>query len=64
MRKAYPSDISQEVFVTKVEPILAKARKKTKPATVDLYEVFCGTLYVFKSGCQWRMVPFWMNYEN
>jgi len=24
---------------------------------VDLHEVFCGLLYVLKSGCQWRMLP-------
>ena len=30
MRKEYPSDISREIFETKVWPILAKARKRTK----------------------------------
>jgi transposase len=58
MRKGYPSDIDREVFEKKVLPILRKARKRTKPITVDLYEVFCGVLYVLKSGCQWRMLPF------
>ena len=56
MRQAYPSDITRKQF-EKVEAILAGARKRTKPRTVDLYEVFCGVLYVLKSGCQWRMIP-------
>ena len=29
----------------------------TKPRTVDLYDVFCGELYLLKSGCQCRMLP-------
>ena len=32
-------------------------RKRTKPRTVDLYEVFNAVLYLLKSGCQWRMLP-------
>ena len=52
----YPSDISLEQF-KKIKPILEKSRKKTCPKTVDLYEVFCGILYLLKSGCQWRMLP-------
>lgn len=27
-----------------------------QPRTRDLYDVFCGVLYVLKSGCQWRIV--------
>jgi transposase len=57
MRRHYPSDISREVFEKKVQSVLEKARKKTKPRTVDLYEVFCGILSALKSGCQWRMLP-------
>jgi transposase len=56
MRKVYPSDISREQF-EKVRGLLESARKKTKPRKIDLYEVFCGVLYVLKSGCQWRMLP-------
>jgi transposase len=56
MRSAYPSDISRDQFAM-IVPILERARKKTRPREVDLYEVFCGVLYVLKSGCQWRMLP-------
>lgn len=56
MRKEYPSDISREQF-EKILPLLEGVRKRTKPRTVDLYEVFCGILYLLKSGCQWRMLP-------
>ncbi len=37
--------------------MLETARKKTRPRVVDLYDIFCGILYVLKSGCQWRMLP-------
>lgn len=56
MTHSYPSDISRTKFA-KILPILESCRKKTKPRTVDLYDVFCGVLYVLKSGCQWRMLP-------
>ena len=56
MRKKYSSDIIRERFA-KILPLLETARKKTKPRQIDLYEVFCGVLYVLKSGCQWRMLP-------
>jgi len=55
-RKNYPSDVSRESFEV-IRPLLESVRKRTKPRTVDLYEVFCGLLYVLKSGCQWRMIP-------
>ena len=53
---SYPSDITREQFEI-IRPILESARKKTKPREVDLYDVFCGILYILKSGCQWRMLP-------
>ena len=56
MEHKYPSDITREQFEI-IKPILEGARKKTKPRVVDLYDVFCGVLYVLKSGCQWRMLP-------
>lgn len=55
-RKAYPSDVSREQFGA-IRPILEGVRKRTKPRTVDLHEVFDAVLYVLKTGCQWRMLP-------
>ncbi|MDD7805178.1 MAG: IS5/IS1182 family transposase, partial [Endozoicomonas sp. (ex Botrylloides leachii)] len=45
MRQQYPSDITREQFEP-ILPILESARKKTKPRTIDLYEVFCAVLYL------------------
>src|SRR5438067_3340315 len=56
MSRKYPSDISREQF-ERIQPLLERAKKKTRPRTLDLYDVFCGVLYVLKSGCQWRMLP-------
>ncbi|WP_338406819.1 IS5 family transposase [Wolbachia endosymbiont (group A) of Longitarsus flavicornis] len=56
MRSLYPSNISRERFEI-ILPDLESCRKKTKPRKLDLYDVFCGVLYVLKSVCQWRMLP-------
>ena len=56
MRKPYASDISREKF-EEILPVLRSVRKRTKPTTVDLYEVFCAVLYLLRTGCQWRMLP-------
>ena len=53
MSHSYPSDISREQFA-RILPMLESARRRTKPRTVDLYDVFCGVLYLLKSGCQWH----------
>lgn len=37
--------------------MLEGAGKRTKPRTVDLYEVWSAVLYLLKSACQWRMLP-------
>lgn len=54
--KKYASDISREKFA-EIEPLLVSVRRRTKPTTVDLYEVFCAVLYVLRTGCQWRFLP-------
>jgi transposase len=54
--KKYPSDITREQFF-QILPMLESARRKTKPRTVDLYEVLCGMLYLLRTGCQWRALP-------
>jgi transposase len=56
MSQSYPSDITYKQF-NKIKPILESVRKKTRPRIIDLYDIFCGVLYVLKSGCQWRMLP-------
>ena len=55
-RKEYASDISREKFA-EIEPLLSGVRKRTKPTTVDRYEVFCAVLYLLRTGCQWRFLP-------
>jgi hypothetical protein len=55
-RKSYPSDVSREQF-EQIRPILEQARKRTKPRTIDLYEVWCAVLYLLQTGCQWRALP-------
>ena len=50
MSHSYPSDISREQFA-RILPTLEPVRHRTKPRTVDLYDVFCGVLYLLKSGC-------------
>ena len=56
MRKKYASDISREKFA-EIQLLLSSVRRRTKPATVDPYEVFCAVLYVLRTGCQWRFLP-------
>ena len=50
MSHSYPSDITKEQFA-RILPLLESARRRIKPRTVDLYDVFCGVLYLLKSGC-------------
>ena len=56
MRKKYASDITREKF-EEILPLLQGVRRRTKPVTVDLYDVFCAVLYLLRTGCQWRFLP-------
>ena len=49
----HPSDITQKQFKKSSQFLNHQESKHI----VELYEVFCGILYVLKSGCQWRMLP-------
>ena len=47
MRKSYPSDITKEQFgIVRGDP--EKSKKKTRPQTYDLYDIFCALLYLLK----------------
>ena len=52
----YPSDISREQFEL-IREDLENAKRKTRPRTYDLYDIFCAVLYVLHGGIQWRMLP-------
>ena len=52
----YPSNITREQFEI-IREELESAKKKTKPRKYDLYDIFCGILYVLRGGIQWRMMP-------
>jgi transposase len=54
-RKRYTSDISQAQFDV-IRPMLEGLKHKTQPRRHDLYDIFCGILYVLKSGCTWRLL--------
>jgi transposase len=56
MRKAYPSDVTPAQFLL-IKEELEKAKKRTRPREVDLYEIFCALLYILKNGCTWRALP-------
>ncbi len=52
MMKNYPSNISKEQFEN-IRTILENSKKKTKPRSLDLYEVFCAILYVLNCKYKW-----------
>ncbi|MEB9915116.1 IS5 family transposase [Bacillus cereus] len=52
----YTSNITRKQFEL-IRENLENARKRTRPRKVDLYEVFCGVLYLLTTGCQWRNLP-------
>ncbi len=62
MHKNYPSHVTKEQFEN-IKSILENSKKKTKPRSLDLYEIFCAILYVLKSGFQcWSDKTQWITY--
>jgi putative transposase len=56
MRKAYPTDLSDEQWQV-LQPLLPPAKHGGRPRTVDLREVVNTLFYHNRSGCQWDMLP-------
>ena len=55
MRKKYASDTRREKF-EEIEALLHGVCRRTKPAKVDQYKVWCAVLYLLRTGCQWRFL--------
>ena len=56
MRKAYPSDLTDEQWAL-LEPLIPPAKSGGAPRTVDPREVLNTLFYQNRSGCQWDMLP-------
>jgi putative transposase len=56
MRKAYPSDLTDEQWAI-LHPLIPPAKYGGAPRTVDIRAVLNTLLYQNRSGCQWDMLP-------
>jgi putative transposase len=56
MRKAYPSDLTDEQWAI-LEPLIPAAKSGGAPRTVNLREVVNTLFYQNRAGCQWDMLP-------
>jgi putative transposase len=58
LRKAYPSDVTDEQWVI-LEPLIPAARttRGGRPREVDMREVVNTIFYLNRTGCQWDMLP-------
>ena len=55
MRKAYPSDLTDEQWAI-IEPLIP-VHRVGRPWEVDMREVLNAIFYLTRSGCQWDMLP-------
>lgn len=49
-------NVTREQFEN-VRAMLDANRRKTRPRKHDLYDVFCGVLYILRTGNTWRSMP-------
>lgn len=54
--RTYSSDINKEQFEV-IRDDLENFKKTTRPRKLDLYDIFCGVLYILTTGAQWRNLP-------
>ena len=55
MRKAYPSDLTDDQWAI-IEPLIP-VHRTGRPRTNDMREVLNAIFYLNRSGCQWDMLP-------
>jgi putative transposase len=55
MRKAYPSDLTDDQWAI-IEPLIP-VNRVGRPREVDIREVLNAVFYLTRSGCQWDMLP-------
>lgn len=55
MRKAYPSDLTDEQWAI-LEPLIP-VNRVGRPRTHDMREVLNAIFYITRAGCQWDMLP-------
>jgi putative transposase len=55
MRKAYPSDLTDEQWAI-IEPLIP-VNRMGRPREVNMREVLNAIFYLTRSGCQWDMLP-------
>jgi putative transposase len=56
MRKAYPTDLTDEQWAI-LEPLIPPAKAGGAPRTVNMREIVNTLFYQNRSGCQWDMLP-------
>ena len=56
MLRRYPTDLTDAEW-SLVAPFIPAAKPGGRPRTTDMREVINATLYILRSGCQWRMLP-------
>ena len=56
-RRGYPTDLTGAQWAA-LEPHLPAARTGGRPRRTDLRAVIDATLYLLRTGCQWRLIPF------
>lgn len=57
MQKRYGSDLTDEQWAI-IRPFLPMPKFGGRPRTTDIRRVLDGILYVTRTGCQWRQLPF------
>lgn len=55
MRKAYPSDLTDDQWAI-IEPLIP-VNRFGRPRKIDIREVLNAVFYLTRSGCQWDMLP-------